>query len=333
MTKTERDNFIPTAAQNLPPAFSMSEDELLAVLESSLYPGARRESIKLVVGWCKATSKDPMKRPVHIVPMSVKKAGTRDDYEWRDVIMEGIGSLRTDAMRTGCFAGLSEAEFGPEKILAIGETKVAYPEWCEIKAYRFVGGEKCEFSSGKVRWLETYGTAKRDSLAPNAMWKKRPYGQLEKCAEAMALRRAFPEIGAAPTNDEMAGKTIGDDDAIEGIATEKHEIRMPQPKQAARTEAPTAPPSPPDDAPAESAPKPADRPAKVQPPAAAPDAGDGKHATDGEKKWITNQLAALSIDLEAAMDACGITSFDTLSPDGFIAMKEWISAEKKSRSA
>src|SRR5258708_38102932 len=56
---------------------------------------------------------------------------------------------------------------------------------------------------------------------PNAMWKKRAFGQLEKCAEAMALRRAFPELGAAATADEMEGKTIEHDDlpavpAIEG---------------------------------------------------------------------------------------------------------------------
>ena len=39
------------------------------------------------------------------------------------------------------------------------------------------------------------------------MWKKRPRGQLSKCCEAQALRKAFPEmIGNAPTADEMEGK-------------------------------------------------------------------------------------------------------------------------------
>jgi hypothetical protein len=55
-------------------------------------------------------------------------------------------------------------------------------------------------------WIENYATAGKDSIAPNAMWKKRPRGQIAKCAEAQALRKAFPEIASAPTFEEMDGK-------------------------------------------------------------------------------------------------------------------------------
>ena len=38
------------------------------------------------------------------------------------------------------------------------------------------------------------------------MWKKRVYGQLAKCTEAQALRKAWPEVGQEPTAEEMEGK-------------------------------------------------------------------------------------------------------------------------------
>ena len=43
------------------------------------------------------------------------------------------------------------------------------------------------------------------------MWQQRPYGQLGKCAEAAALRKAFPEeIGNDYTAEEMEGKVISE---------------------------------------------------------------------------------------------------------------------------
>jgi hypothetical protein len=59
-------------------ALALSDDQLISVLESSVFPGAKRESIALVIGYCKAAGLDPLQKPVHIVPMSVKVAGAKD---------------------------------------------------------------------------------------------------------------------------------------------------------------------------------------------------------------------------------------------------------------
>lgn len=211
------------------PALEMSEAELVKVLESSIYPGAKLESIKLVIGYCKANGLDPMQKPVHIVPMSVKIAGSNPaKYEYRDVIMPGIGLYRTQASRTNEYVGIDEAQFGDTKTVKFDDFEMSYPEWCSITVHRQVADLPREFSSGKVFWLETYATPK-DSKVPNAMWKKRPFGQLEKCAEAMALRRAFPELGAAPTAEEMEGKTFDHDDPPAPPALDGPKAKTPGP--------------------------------------------------------------------------------------------------------
>jgi hypothetical protein len=125
----------------------------------------------------------------------------------RDVVMPGIGLYRTQAARSGQYGGISEPEYGPDVELALDGLTIRVPEWCKVTAYRIEGGEPRAFVA-KEFWIENYATAGRDTAKPNAMWKKRPRGQIAKCAEAQALRRAFPEFGAAPTAEEMEGKTF-----------------------------------------------------------------------------------------------------------------------------
>lgn len=187
---------------------TMSEAELLTVLGSSLYPGAAPASIKLVLGYCKAAGLDPMQKPVHIVPMWDSKAGAM-----RDVVMPGVGLYRTQASRTGRFAGQTEPEFGPMVTEKLGGQEITYPEWARVTVKKQMdNGEVAEFTA-KEFWIENYAVkgGKEKSVAPNAMWTKRPRGQIGKCAAAQALRLAFPEMGAQPTAEEMEGKTIQDD--------------------------------------------------------------------------------------------------------------------------
>ena len=182
-----------------------SDDELVEVLGASLYPTGSANSIKLVLNYCRAAGLDPMQKPVHIVPMWNGKLKCM-----QDVIMPGIGLYRTQANRTGQFAGMSEPEFGPMISAKIDKQDVTYPEWCKTTVRRqLASGHIGEFTAVEY-WLENYavkGGAEK-STAPNTMWAKRPRGQLAKCAQAQALRAAFPELGALPTAEEMEGKPI-----------------------------------------------------------------------------------------------------------------------------
>lgn len=176
---------------------------LLRVMRDSLYPGARPESVKMVLAYCRARNLDPMLKPVHIVPMPVKINGR---YDMVDVPLPGIGLYRIQAARSGVYGGKTEPEFGPDVTRKLDGLEVTFPQWCKITVYR---GDKA--FTAREMWMENYATAGRDTAKPNSMWAKRPYGQLAKCAEAQALRMAFPEaVGSEPTAEEMEGKTMRD---------------------------------------------------------------------------------------------------------------------------
>jgi phage recombination protein Bet len=219
---------------------AMDEQEIIAVLQSSLYPGASVPSIKMVLGYCKASGLDPMQKPVHIVPMSVK-TGKKDGNGWdikemRDVVMPGIGLYRTQAARSGLFAGVTEPEFGPDVTEPLGSASVTYPAWCKVTVKRLLGTQIAEFSACE-RWKENYATASNKTAEPNAMWKRRPYAQLAKCAEAQALRRAFPEFGSAPTADEMEGKEFSGEVEINPMPAPARRQTGKQAAEAAKQQA------------------------------------------------------------------------------------------------
>lgn len=176
-----------------------------SALSSSIFPGAKPESILMAVEYAKARNLDIMKKPCHIVPMSVTDAKTGQS-NWRDVIMPSITEQRITASRTGSYAGQDAPIFGPMVQMQFGNSNHTVPEFCTVTVYRIIHGEKVGFSHTEY-FEEACATKKGGEL--NAMWTKRKRGQLSKCAEAGALRKAFPEeIGNEYTVEEMEGKVI-----------------------------------------------------------------------------------------------------------------------------
>jgi phage recombination protein Bet len=171
----------------------------------SLYPGARAESVLLVIDYCLARRLDPLKKPCHIVPMEVRKADT-NTYEWRDVVMPGIYELRTTAQRTGEYLGHSVPDYGPTKDFK----GTAAPEWCNITFYRWsrIANRPIEFPV-RTFFREVVATTKDGK--PNSRWARAPIQMLSKCTEAAGLREAFPdELGGEHVEEEMAGQRAVD---------------------------------------------------------------------------------------------------------------------------
>lgn len=72
-----------------------------------------------------------------------------------------------------------------------------------------------------ARFME-YAGRKRDGQL-NQMWSTKPALMLEKCAEALALRKAFPQdLSGLYTSDEMQQANV-----VEHQATEKQKPKMP----------------------------------------------------------------------------------------------------------
>ena len=201
-------------ATNYPTVVQRGIDESTwGALCNTIYPGANPDSIIMAVDYCKARKLDIMLKPVHLVPMQVTDARTKEKV-WRDVPMPGIGMYRIQADRSGNYAGADEPEFGPtitqefpDQYNAGKTIRVSYPEWCKYTVYKFVNGQRVAYIA-KEYWIENYSTQSSKTECPNAMWKKRPYAQLAKCTEAQALRKGWPEIGSEPTAEEMEGKTF-----------------------------------------------------------------------------------------------------------------------------
>ena len=222
-------------ATNYPTVVQRGIDESTwGALCNTIYPGANPDSIIMAVDYCKARKLDIMLKPVHLVPMQVTDARTKEKI-WRDVPMPGIGMYRIQADRSGNYAGADEPEFGPtitqefqDPYNAQNKIRVSYPEWCKYTVYKFVNGQRVAYIA-KEYWIENYATQSSKTDCPNAMWKKRPYAQLAKCTEAQSLRKGWPEIGNEPTAEEMEGKTF---------AMEERDI-TPQPTRIAQSSAST----------------------------------------------------------------------------------------------
>lgn len=192
-------------------------EEQWRTLKNNLYPGALNDSCLMVWDYCKARKLDPMKKPCHIVPMEVEVKELRPDgsinkYKvWRDVVMPGIYEYRTTAMRTGLYLGHKTPEYGDW----FEYKGVRAPEYCTFVVLRW--NEKAQrVTEFPVTIFFDEIVALKNNGEINARWRRSPHQMLTKCAEAAALREAFPdELGGEHTSEEMEGRAIEDfDDSV-----------------------------------------------------------------------------------------------------------------------
>lgn len=152
----------------------------------------------------KRTGLDPFKREIYMI--------TR---QGKPTIQTGIDGFYAIARRAAAADGVT---FGIPETYWCGDDGVWRDVWLPSQP---PAAAKVVVTRGDARFTTVALT--REYMAPGPMWKKMPARMIAKCAEALAIRKAFPDVTSGLyTSEEMAQAGPGD----------QPQPQAPQPQQA-----------------------------------------------------------------------------------------------------
>jgi phage recombination protein Bet len=164
--------------------------EQVDLIKRTIAVGATHDELQLFMYQAKRTGLDPLSRQIHFVKRKDKGA-----------IQTAIDGYRLIADRTGKYAGSDDYMFDegiPQYLHMMA--KRGTPLTATVTVYKMVDGSKVPFTA-TAGWDEYCPSDEKSGF----MWRKMPYLMIGKCAEALALRKAFPaELSGIYTNEEMA---------------------------------------------------------------------------------------------------------------------------------
>lgn len=172
-----------------PPTITFTQDQI-DLIKRTVADGATNDELALFMHQAKRTGLDPLARQIYCV----KRQG-------KMTIQTSIDGFRVVAERTGIYAGQDAPSHSygknPKKV---GEKFVPYKTQVNVYKFNERTGERYLAAVGEAFWDEFKPQGGQDF-----MWKKMPHVMLAKCAEAQALRKAFPQdLSGLYTDDEIA---------------------------------------------------------------------------------------------------------------------------------
>lgn len=147
---------------------------------------------------CKTTGLDPFKRQIHLIERQGK---------WTP--QTSIDGFRLIRDRSGIFRGMEKFWFGDDE-----EPRKFWPasRGTPAGAVVYLHLEGLDYPIEGVAFWEEYVQTKRDGTV-TSMWANKGRHMLMKCAEALAIRSAFPDdTGGLYSDDEMAQASNGEPD-------------------------------------------------------------------------------------------------------------------------
>jgi len=172
-----------------PGGYEWSSKEMHSLLTNTVAQGATHAEFAMFREICRATGLNPFKREIWFIKT-----------ERKCQIMTGVNGFYEVANKHPMYDGI-EIEYGNEiEAKAGGNRTVVTFDWIEAKVYR---KDRSRPQTFRAFWRE-YAQELVTKNGNFSNWAKMPSVMLSKCAESMALRKAFPqELNGLYTAEEM----------------------------------------------------------------------------------------------------------------------------------